>query len=550
MSIVDVEMMFRFIGGLGLFLYGMSSMAEGFQKTTGDKLKQMLGMLTNNRFLAVLMGTLVTAIIQSSSATTVVVVGFVNAGIMNLTQAVGVIMGANIGTTVTSWLVSMGEWSKALKPEFMAPLFIGIGSFLTLFAKSEKKKNIGQIIVGFGILFIGLSFMSEAITRYKSAPIFAQVFTTLGRNPILGILAGTVITGIIQSSSASVGILQTLAANGVVSWNSAIFITLGQNIGTCVTALISSTGTNRTAKRAAVIHLLFNTIGAVTFSIIMFIIFTFNPIWASSNINSVEISIFHTIFNIVNTIILFPFANSLVKLSGLLVREKKGKNAADGNEVFIHLDERILETPSFAMEAIMKEVIHMANISMESLKLSQKALMENNKTLVESVYEGTKKLSKFEKVLTEYLVKIINLPLSEKQKVQVKNFLYTISDLERVGKHCENIADLSKEKIDLNILFSDEAMKEMEEIFGSVIKALAYAIEARQTEDIKSVMNVEKYEDLVDSMEENLREKHIARLSNGACKTGSGVIFLDAISNLERISDHAYNIAEYVKGEI
>jgi len=309
-----VEMLFRFIGGLGMFLYGMNVMADGLQKSAGDKMKHLLEFLTRNRLMGILVGAGVTAIIQSSSATTVMVVGFVNAGLMNLTQAVGVIMGANIGTTVTAWLVSMSEWGAFLKPEFFAPLLIGIGAFMLLFSKKEKIVDVSEILVGFGVLFIGLNFMSGAITPYRDAPIFSEAFRVLGRNPILGMLAGLAVTALIQSSSASVGILQTLAANGLVNWSSAIFITLGQNIGTCVTALLSSLGAHKTAKRAAVIHFLFNTIGAIVFGLLMFVVFTINKAWASSEINSVGISMFHTFFNVTNTLLLYPFGNLLVKL--------------------------------------------------------------------------------------------------------------------------------------------------------------------------------------------------------------------------------------------
>ena len=265
-----IEMLFRFIGGLGMFLYGMNVMADGLQKSAGGRMRHLLEVLTKNRLMGILLGAAVTAVIQSSSATTVMVVGFVNAGLMNLTQAAGIIMGANIGTTITAWVVSMSEWGSALKPEFFAPLLIGIGAFLILFSKKEKARELSEILMGFGILFIGLSFMSGAITPYRDAPIFSEAFRILGGNPILGILTGLAVTAVIQSSSASVGILQTLAANGVVTWNSAIYITLGQNIGTCVTALLSSLGAQRTAKRAAAIHLLFNVIGAVIFGGIMF----------------------------------------------------------------------------------------------------------------------------------------------------------------------------------------------------------------------------------------------------------------------------------------
>ena len=285
MSINDVGMLFSFIGGLGMFLYGMNIMADGLQKSAGGRMQKLMSFLTKNRLMAILVGAGITAIIQSSSATTVMVVGFVNAGMLELTQAVGVIMGANIGTTITAWIVSMSEWGSVMKPEFFAPLLLGIGAFLVLFTKSEKKKKIGEILVGFSILFIGLSFMSDAIKPYREAPVFAKAFAVLGKNPVLAILAGTVVTAIIQSSSASVGILQTLALNGVVNWQSAVFITLGQNIGTCVTALLSSAGAGKNAKRASCIHLLFNVIGAVVFGIIMFILFSFNKAWGASTIN-------------------------------------------------------------------------------------------------------------------------------------------------------------------------------------------------------------------------------------------------------------------------
>ena len=385
MSIADIEMLFKFVGGLGMFLYGMHVMADGLQKSAGGKMKQLLGILTNHRILGVLVGALVTAVIQSSSATTVMVVGFVNAGIISLTQAVGVIMGANIGTTITAWLVSMSEWGQMLKPEFFAPLLIGLGAFIVLFVNKEKYRQIGEILVGFGVLFIGLSFMSSSITPYRDAPIFATAFQVLGKNPVFGILTGAVVTAIIQSSSASVGILQTLALNGVVSWNSAIYITLGQNIGTCVTALISSAGANRTAKRAAVIHLLFNVIGAVAFGILMFVVFTMNPAFAGGQVNSVGISIFHTVFNISNTLLLFPFAKQLVTLSGRIVREKPERLAAaeismtSVDEDVLerpHLDLRILSSPSFAIQSAAEQVVHMGELARQHVEISMGSVFE------------------------------------------------------------------------------------------------------------------------------------------------------------------------------
>lgn len=550
MTVETLGTLFKFIGGLGMFIYGMNVMADGLQKSAGNKMKQLLGFLTNNRLLAVIVGALVTAIIQSSSATTVMVVGFVNAGIINLTQAVGVIMGANIGTTITSWLVSMNEWGSALKPEFFAPLLIGIGAFTIMFTKQEKKKEVGEILVGFGVLFIGLSFMSGAIAPYSDSPVFANAFAVLGRNPILGIIAGAVVTAIIQSSSASVGILQTLAVNGVVNWNSAVFITLGQNIGTCVTALLSSAGANKTAKRAATIHLIFNVLGACIFGIIMFVIFKLDKEFANSSISMVQISIFHTIFNVVNTIILFPFANLLVKISGFFIDDSKPEKEDENNIVPLHLDDRIFETPSFAVESVIKEVINMGDITLENVKVSVEALLHNDESKAKQVLEREKLIDSYNKVITEYLIKISNISLNEKQHYIVNNLFYTISNIERVGDHAENLAELAKAKIDDNINFSDMAYNELSEICTASIEAFENALNARKTSNIEYVRKVVKLEDMVDTLEDDLREKHIERLSHNVCDSETGVIFIDALVNLERISDHSLNIANYVRDEM
>ncbi|WP_310602561.1 Na/Pi cotransporter family protein, partial [Anaerosporobacter sp.] len=505
MTVEVLGTIFSFIGGLGLFLYGMNVMADGLQKSAGGKMKQLMGILTHNRLLAVLVGALVTAIIQSSSATTVMVVGFVNAGIVNLTQAVGVIMGANVGTTVTGWLVSMNEWGAIFKPSFFAPLLIGIGAFATMFSKKEKKKDIAEILVGFGVLFIGLEFMSGAIKPYSDAPIFSTAFSVLGKNPILAILAGAIITAIIQSSSASVGILQTLAMNGVVTWNSAVFITLGQNIGTCVTALLSSAGANKTAKRAAVIHLLFNVIGAIIFGVLMFVIFTFKPSFAGSSINSVQISIFHTIFNIANTVILFPFANLLVKLSGLIIDDSKEQEAEEDEVKMIHLDERIFETPSFAIENVVKESINLGRLTLKNTEAAMQAILQNDVEQANEVFKTEKLIDNYEKKITEYLIKISNLSINEEQHLLVNDLFYTISNIERIGDHAENLAELAVSKIDHNIWFSDSAYKELEEICDISLQSFENAILARETENMEYVRKVVKLEDQVDILEEELR---------------------------------------------
>ena len=551
MSITDLGMIFQFIGGLGMFLYGMGAMADGLQKFAGNRLQKLLGILTTNRVLGGRVGAGVTASIQRRSATTVRVVGFVNAGIINLLQATGIIMGANIGTTVTSWIVSMSEWGEVLKPEFFAPVLFGAGAFITLFAKSHKKKEGAEILIGFALLFIGLSFMSGAIKPYRDAPIFSEAFRVLGQNPILGILTGLVVTAVIQSSSASVGILQTLAINGMVNWQSAIFITLGQNIGTCVTALLSCIGTSRTAKRAAVIHLLFNVFGTVIFGFAMFFIFIANPAFASSTADSVGISVFHTIFNITNTVLLFPFAGLLVKASDILVRKGTEKPVSTVEADMVrHLDDRILETPSFAIENAGHEIINMAKISLANVKIATAALLEENEAFCREVFENEETIDRMEKILTEYLLKINNLSLNDEQHLLVKNMYYTIGNLERIGDHSENLAELARKRMDTHCSFTDSGLKELKEISDAAIQAVECSIDARAEKEMMKIRQTARWEETVDNLEEELRESHMDRLSNSECTVESGVIFLDAIANYERIADHAKNVAGYVKEEM
>ena len=548
-----LEVIFVFAGGLGMFLYGMNMMGDGLQKSAGNKLKRLLGYLTNNRFMAVIVGALVTAIIQSSSATTVMMVGFVNAGIMNLVQATGVIMGANIGTTVTAWLVSMGEWSTLLKPDFFAPLLIAVGVILTLICKNKKKKDIADIIIGLGLLFIGLKFMSDVIKPYAQAEgsIFESAFVVLGKNPVLGILVGAIVTAIIQSSSASVGILQTLAMAGIVNWQSAIFITLGQNIGTCITAILSGIGASKTAKRAAVIHLSFNVIGAVIFGTVMFVVFRVQPSFAGSNISSTQISIFHTIFNLTNTIILFPFAKGLVKLSGLFIDDSKVEVVTDEVQITLrHLDERILETPSFAVQNVIKEVLHMGEITLNNTRVAIDALLNNDEEKAKKVFETEKVIDAHQKIISEYLVKINNLSLTDKHKKIVNNLFHAVSNIERIGDHADNLAELAVEKVNNDIYLSDDAYDELKEICSIAQESFELALKARATENRDYIRKVAEKEKIVDRLKDELRQKHIDRLSQGVCSSENGVIFIDALINLERISDHSLNIANFVGSEI
>ena len=556
MAINDISNMFGFLGGLGMFLYGMSIMADGMQKTAGSRMSSFLGMLTNNRFLAVVLGALITAIIQSSGATTVMVVGFVSAGVLNLSQAVGVIMGANIGTTITAWIVSMSQLGDAfeiMKPGFYAPLIIGVGALLLVFAKGQKKKMIGEILIGLGLLFTGLDFMSGSISPYTDAPVFARAFALLGGNPLLGMLIGALVTALLQSSSASVGILQTLAMNGIVTTNAAIYITLGQNIGSCVTAMLSSAGGSRTAKRAAVMHLTFNVIGAILFGVLGFMVFSLMPSFAAADISAVQISIFHTVFNLTMTALLFPFGDQLVKLSGMVVKEKEEEGNAGDQETAAtlrHLDERIFESPAFAVETAALEVVHMGQITMKNVKRALDAVLTGNLEEVEIVYKTEKTIDNMEKMLTEYLIKVDNLSLTERQKRIVNNLFYSVSDIERIGDHAENMAEQAEYLVQHKLDFTETGMKDLRSISDSVIQSFQHAIDARQTGNMDSVRKVSQYEDDVDNQEEELREKHIERLSAGQCEPSAGVVFLDILSNLERISDHAYNLAGYVKDEL
>lgn len=553
MSMEDIQMLIKFLGGLGIFLYGIDRMGDGLQKTAGHKMQQLLGALTDNPVMGILLGTGITAIILSSNATTIMVVGFVNAGILNLSQAVGIIMGANVGTTVSSWIVSMNEWGELLKPELFSPILIVSGAMIRYLSRNGKAKQAGEILVGFGLLFIGLGFMSDAASAYRTNKELLNFLTDLGRHPLLGILAGLFVTVLIQSSTVSVGVLQVLALNGMISWQTAVFINLGQNIGSCAAALRSSIGANQTAKRAAVIHLLFNTIGAVIFGTAMVLIFRLNTQLADSPVTSVGISIFHTVFNVSNTILLFPFAGLLVKASGILIREGTSENGCSldsKDEMKRHLDNRILDTPSFAIESVTHEVVNMGLAALKNFDMAARVLLTDDGSHASQVKKMEQKIDDYEKIITDYLIKISNQSLNEEQHLIVKNLFYTVSDFERISDHCENLSELALEKANRNIVFSKEGDKELKEMFHSVRSSLEHAIKARASSDMSEVRAVVRSEELVDNLEEEFRERHILRLASKACKPENGVIYLDALNNLERISDHAHNIAGFVRDEM
>ncbi|WP_315321160.1 Na/Pi cotransporter family protein [Stomatobaculum longum] len=551
----NITNLFLFIGGLGMFLYGMHVMAEGTQKSVGSKMKNFLGMLTSNRLKAVLVGTLITGIIQSSGATTVMVVGFVSAGLMTLSQAVGVIMGANIGTTVTAWIVSLsqiGDSMKFLNPEFYAPVLIGIGAGIIMFSKSDTKKNRAEIIIGFGLLFQGLKFMSESVAPYTDAPIFAMVFTTLGSNPFLGILAGAVVTALLQSSSVSVGILQMLAGNGLIMTNAAIFITLGENIGSCVTAMLSSIGGSRDARRAAVIHLSFNMIGALLFTVISILLFALKPTLAHYHISPVQISLFHTGFKLTMTILLFPFGEQLVKLSGMLVPEKQTllTGAKKEEEFVTHLDPRIFEQPAIAVAALSNAVATMGKLTLRNVERACEVCFTQDEAVIAEIFETEKKINAMNRELSEYLIKANTLPVNDHQRLVVADLFNTLTDLERSGDHAENVAKEVQLLMTRQLTLSETGKKDLRDMTDAVQEAFRCAVKAREERSVTSARKVSACEDLVDSLRDEQKERHMDRLSRGECKPEAGLVFIEIIDNLERISDHAQNMAEYIMNEI
>ncbi len=540
------DILFPFVGGLALFIYGMQIMAQGLQNAAGSKMKKMLEVLTKNKLMGVLLGAFVTAIIQSSSATTVMVVGFVNAGLMNLMQAMSVIMGANIGTTVTGWLVSSVEWAEFLSPSTMAPIVVMIGVVALITAKKNKQKEIASILIGFGILFIGIDMMSGAVKPLRDSEIFRTAFITLGANPLLGVLAGAVVTAIIQSSSASVGILQTLAVAGLVPFNAAVYVIMGQNIGTCITAMLSSIGASRNAKSAAYMHLLFNIIGTVIFSILSIIYFKMiNPALGEGLITITQISIVHTSFNVATTVLLFPFSNGIIYLAKKLNKVKE----TEEEKVIIHLDDRVLETPSVAVQLAVKEVIRMGNIALKNLDASVNCLYTKNPDEIEKVMKREEKIDNICDGINQYVVKICSKPISDIENTTATSLLHLVDDIERIGDHCENIAEIASEMYESKTTFSNTAMTELKEIVKHSFTSFAEAIKAFENFDVEAARNVVREEDIVDELRSKLRIAHIQRLASNECSAEPGIYFLDILTNLERISDHSLNIAQVVLNE-
>lgn len=535
-----------FVGGLGMFIYGMQIMAQGLENAAGNRMKSLLEALTKNKFLGVLLGAFITAVIQSSSATTVMVVGFVNASIMNLQQAMGVIMGANIGTTVTGWLVSSVEWAKFLSPSTLAPIAIMVGVIIMLTGKRRSTKDIASIIVGFGLLFVGISSMSSAVSPLKENEAFCNVFITLGHNPFLGILAGAGITAIIQSSSASVGILQSLAAAGLVPFSAAIYIIMGQNIGTCVTAILSSVGAKKNAKTAALMHLLFNIIGTIIFSVIAIVYLkVVNPAWAAGNISQTQISLIHTIFNIATTVLLFPVSDWIIKLAKVIGRVEDDEK--DDSQVL--LDDRMLETPAIAIQSTVSEIVRMGHIVDESLNVAKKVLFDPDKKDITFLKDEESKVDKLSAGITSYAIKLSSMQISQREHQHVSHMLQVISDMERISDYCENISEYAETLLDKKIEFSEVGREHLEQMMEVCADSYRYALESFEFNDREKALRTVEKETEADGLEISLRAKHIKRLTNQQCDTEAGIVFLDTLVCLERISDHARNIAEEVLEE-
>lgn len=536
-----------FLGGLGMFIYGMQIMAQGLENAAGNKMKSLLEILTKNKLLGVLLGAFITAVIQSSSATTVMVVGFVNAGIMNLTQAMSVIMGANIGTTITGWLVSSSEWAKFLKPETLAPIAIIIGVIIMLIKKESKSKDIASIIIGFGLLFIGISSMSDGVAPLKEYEGFVNLFVTIGGNPVLGILVGTAVTAIMQSSSASVGILQSLAAAGLVPFNAAIYIIMGQNIGTCITAMLSSMGAKKNAKATALMHLLFNIIGTCIFTVISIAFFKIvDPEWARGNITQTQISSVHTFFNIVTTLMLFPFSDFIVKLA----KKISGVNNENEETNEIFLDDRMLQTPPLALRVITNEIIRMGDMVSENLEITKNVLYTKSSEDIKAICEHEKKVDRLCESITQYLLKISGLQISEREHQHIAHLLQVISDIERVSDYCENISEFATTMKKKDLSFSQTGEEELKSMLQICTDCYVYSMKAFAGGNKEDAFTVIEKETRADELEVSLRSKHIKRLAKNQCDIESGIIFLDTIVSFERISDHARNIAEEVLEEV
>ena len=540
---MDLFDLLEMIGGLCLFLFGMNLMGQALERRAGSGLRTLLRKLTTNRLTGFLTGLIVTAVIQSSSATTVMVVGFVNSGLMTLSQAFNVIMGANVGTTVTAWILSLGAIDSGnilvqlLKPSSFTPILALIGIIFYMFCKNDKKKDTGVILLGFATLMFGMEAMSAAVKGLKDVPEFQQLFL-LFRNPILGVLAGAVLTAAIQSSSASVGILQALSATGQVTIGAAIPIIMGQNIGTCVTALISTVGANKNARRAGILHLLFNIIGTLVCLVLFMLADTLiAPAIFNDAANQFNIAICHTLFNMICTVVLLPMGHVLEKLAVTLIPDDKKP------EIVEELDERLLATPPIALERCRMLCTDMANSAIEALNKGMACLENYSAELARSVRELEDKTDHYEDILGSYLVKLSTQAVNEDDSVEAAGLLKVIGDFERITDHAVNLVEAAEELDAKEMAFSDNAKKELAVICAAVSEVASHARDAFITGDLSIADKVEPLEEVVDDLKETLRSRHIRRLQKGQCSIEVGFVWADLLTGLERISDHSSNVA-------
>lgn len=541
MTLFDV---LALIGGLALFLFGMQLMGNALEKKAGGQLKNILEKMTDNPFKGFLLGMVVTCIIQSSSATTVMVVGFVNSGIMKLRQAITIIMGANIGTTITAWILSLTGVSgdawyiQLFKPSSFVPVLALLGVIFFMFLKNNKKKDTGVILLGFATLMTGMQAMSDAVAGLKDVPEFANILT-LFTNPILGVIAGAVLTAIIQSSSASVGILQALSSTGAISFGAAVPIIMGQNIGTCATAMISCIGANKNAKRTAFVHLYFNVIGTIVLLTVFTILKSVLDLsfLDTMQIDEFWIAIVHTAFNVVCTVIWLPFTRLLEKLACITVRDTEAK------EHYEILDERLLATPPVAVERCKSVAIHMAELSVDTIHKSFSLLENYDAETCEAIIEGEDKVDKYEDRLGTYLVKVSSLELNNDDSVEATKLLHIISDFERISDHSVNVLQSAQEIEDKNLEFSGDAKRELSVMINAVSEIVDLAFDSFVNENLDSAIQVEPLEQVVDNLKDSIKSKHIARLQKGGCTIELGFVLTDLLTNLERVSDHCSNIA-------
>lgn len=548
MNVYDI---LNLLGGIALFLFGMHTLSASLEKLAGGKLETWLEKATSKPIKGVVLGAIITAVIQSSAATTVMIIGFVNSGLMKLSQAIGVIMGANIGTTATSWLLSLQSISGSdgfsflniLKPTTFTPVLAVIGVILIMFTKSDKKKTIGMILAGFAVLMFGMNSMSSATAGLAENETFCNILMMFS-NPVLGVIAGAVLTAVLQSSSASIGILQSIAiSTGKVTYSVALPLLLGQNIGSCVTALISSVGANKPAKRVAFVHLYFNVIGTVVFLSIFYLLNAFISMpFMEESLNAVGIAVIHTGFNVLATALFLPFTRQLEKLACLTVRD----DSNDEKLTPMLLDERLLKTPSVAIEQCRNVCIRMARLTQETLKMSMEVVTTYDAKKCAEVIDNENAIDIFEDKIGSYILKISSKDLSENDSKIVSSMLHTIGDLERISDHAVNIVEAAEEMHSKKIKFSQQALRELPVIVNAVSEILDMSINAFVNNDVNLAKNVEPLEDVIDQLRSDLKTRHIERLRNGKCTIELGFILQDLLTNFERVSDHCSNIAVYL----